>query len=75
LRGTRRRAARAQEIQNRLRRSRPGATAQVGVDTRELAFQGAAPFGIVKPHQELRSDRLRDNLVLKIFADDAPIRK
>jgi hypothetical protein len=45
------------------------------VDPRELSFQGAAPFGIVKPHQELRSDRLGDYLVLKIFADDAPIRK
>jgi hypothetical protein len=45
------------------------------MDTRELLFQGAAPFGIVKPHQELRSDRLGDNLPLKIFADDAPIRK
>jgi hypothetical protein len=45
------------------------------MDLRELSFQGAAPFGIVKPHQELRSDRLWDYLVLKIFADDAPIRK
>jgi hypothetical protein len=45
------------------------------VNTRELPFQGAAPFGIVKPHQELRSDRLWDNLALKIFADDALIRK
>jgi hypothetical protein len=45
------------------------------VDPRELTLQGDAPVGIVKPHQELRSDRLWDNLALKIFADDAPIRK
>jgi len=54
---------------------RSSAAAQIGVYTRELLFQRAAPLGIVKPHQELRSDRLRDDLLLKIFADDAPIRK
>src|SRR6202021_1227524 len=67
--------ARAQEFQNGLRRPRARTTAQVAVDPRELSFQGAAPFGIVKPYQELRSDRLGDYLVLKIFADDASIRK
>ena len=70
-----RRPAGAQKIQNGLRCAGPRATAQLGMDTRELPFQGAAPFGIVKPHQELCSDRLWDYLVLKIFADDAPIRK
>ena len=50
-----------------------------GADRRECRTNScskvAAPFGIVKPHQELRSDRLRDDLFLKILADDAPIRK
>ena len=64
-----------EEFQNGLRGPGPRATAQIGVDSRELPLQGAAPLGIVKPHQELRSDRLWNNLVLKIFADDAPIRK
>ncbi len=58
-----------------LRRARAGAAPQLRVNPRELPLQGAAPLGIVKPHQELRSDRLRDNLLLKILADDAPIRK
>src|SRR5882757_6153296 len=56
------RSASFQQIQNRLSRARPGATAQVGVNARELPLQGAAPLGIVKPHQELRSDRLGDDL-------------
>ncbi len=64
-----------QKFENGLRRAGARATAQIAMNTRELVFQGAAPFGIVKPHQELRSDRLWDYLVLKIFADDAPIRK
>ena len=62
-------------FEDRLRRARTRVAAQVGVNPRELTFQGGAAFGIVKPHQELRSDRLRDNFLLKILADDAPIRK
>ena len=58
-----------------LRRARARIAAQAGVNLRELGFQATAAFGIVKPHQELRSDRLRNNFVLKILADDAPVRK
>ncbi len=70
-----RRAPRFEQRDDGLRRARARVAAQVGVNSRELSFQAAAAFGIVKPHQELRSDRLRDNFLLKILADDAPIRK
>src|SRR5271170_4139010 len=64
-----------QQGEDRLRGARTGAQPQLRVDTRELPLQGAAPLSIVKPHQKLCSDRRRDNLFLKILADDAPIRK
>ena len=45
------------------------------MNAQELLLQCLAPRRFVKPHQELRSDRLRDYLSLKILADDAAIRK
>ena len=51
-----------------------------GASRRECVQNSHAPtserrVGIIKPHQELRCDRLRDYIVLKIFADDTFIRK
>jgi hypothetical protein len=48
---------------------------EADMNAQELLLQCLAPRRFVQPHQELRSDRLRDYLSLKILADDAAICK
>ena len=62
------------QSKHRLGRTRAGVEFETQVNSRTPAPRTRAA-AFVKPHQEFRPDRFRNNFLLKILADDAPICK